>query len=412
MKLSYLLLPAALLLVGCQTDSVDENFTPTSVPTVQPSLSSTTTTNFPKPDGAQALSANGSQAVWQILQKVNPKQALEMGETEITDAQFAEIKDFVDKNLKDEGEYKTYRNIFNWITKNMSYAWSEPSYLLPYEVFKNKRCVCQGYANLLKTMLLTQGIPCFIANGWLNPIGGHAWNYVYADGQWYVSDPTNNAEYKASNLSSYQETLVPIRMDFTLFEDDHFTYSYLNSRLNVQSIKSTTDESVMVPYSINGLQVSSFQPTEKIPDCITQLIVGRNITTFGDNPENLIQKCPYLEEVQVDPQNTELESYKGVVYYKGQEYPYYVPSGIRRVELRAMETISKNTLYYLNQLEEIVVAEGTKRIEDYAIERCPNLKRVYVTSTVTYISPQAISECGNDYEIVRTTTGIHEVTIH
>lgn len=412
MKLSYLILPAALLFAGCQTDSSDDNFTICPAPASTPSIKSATGIEYPQPDGSQALSTNGAQAVWQILQKIDPKQALEMGETEITDAQFAEIKDFVDKNLKEGNDYyKTYRNIFEWITKNVSYAWSDPAYLKPYEVFKYKRCVCQGYANLLKTMLLTQGIPCFIANGWLVPAGGHAWNYVYADGEWYVSDPTNNAEYEASSLSTYQSKLVPIRMDFTLFEDDQFTYNYQESRLNVQSVKITADESVTVPYSVSGLQISSFQPTEEIPSSITQLIVGRNITTFGNNPESLIHQCPLLEAVEVDPQNSELESYKGVVYYKGQEYPYYVPAGIRRVELRPMEVMDKNTLYYLDNLEEIVVADGTKRIEDYAVERCPNLKRIYVPSSVTYISPEAFAECGN-YEIIRTTTGIHEVTVN
>ena len=58
---------------------------------------------------------------------------------------------------------------------------------------------CQGYANLLRTMCHTQGIPAFNANGELVPLGGHAWDYVCADSVWYVSDPTNNAQYKMAD---------------------------------------------------------------------------------------------------------------------------------------------------------------------------------------------------------------------
>ena len=74
-----------------------------------------------------------------------------------------------------------------------------------------------------------------------------------------------------------------------------------------------------------------------------------------------------------------------------------------------MEVMDKNTLSFLDKLEEIVIAEGTKRIEQYAVERCPNLKTIYVPNSVTYIDKNAFADCGNNYQIINTTTGIHEV---
>lgn len=412
MKYFYLILPAALTFCACQSDlTEDMPNASSSAPTL--SLNTRSEVSYPQPDGSVALSTDPATAVWQLMQKADPNQALQVGETDITDAEMAEIKQFVDQNLKEEGQYKTYLNIFEWIVKNMTYAWSGEAYLRPYDVFKYKRCVCQGYANLLKVMCISQGIPCAVANGWLgygdgNIIGGHAWNYVYADGDWYVSDPTNNQEFKGSDVTGYQKKLIPIRLDFTLFEDDQFTYNYQNSQLNVCSVKPTTSSSITVPYGAGGIRITSFQPQTTIPASITQLNVGANITSFGDNPSSLERICPNIEEVNIDPTNKELESYKGVVYRLGDEYPYYIPAGIRRIELRPMEIMDKNVISFLPNLEEVVVADGTKRIEEYAIEQCPNLKRVIVPASVEYISPQAFVDCGN-VEVVRTSTGIHEV---
>ena len=411
MKYLYFILPAALTLCACQSDLSEDSTITNTAPTQ--SITTRSEVTYPQPDGSVALSTDPATAAYQLIQKADPSKALLMGETEITEAEMAEIKQFVDQNLKEEGQYKTYLNIFQWIVKNMTYANSGTAYLRPYDVFKYRRCVCQGYANLLKTMCISQGIPCTVANGWLgygdgNIIGGHAWNYVYADGDWYVSDPTNIQEFKVADVAGYQKKLIPIRLDFTLFEDDQFTYNYQNSQLNVCSIKPTSSSSITVPYSAGGIRITSFQPQTTIPTSITQLNVGSNITSFGDNPSSLERICPNIEEVNVDPDNKELESYKGVVYRLGDDYPYYIPAGIRRIELKPMEIMDKNVISFLPNLEEVVVADGTKRIEEYAIEQCPNLKRVYVPASVEYISPEAFSECGN-VEIIRTSTGIHEV---
>ncbi len=98
-----------------------------------------------------------------------------------------------------------------------------------------------------------------------------------------------------------------------------------------------------------------------------------------------------------------------MVYGRYQQAPYYIPAGMKRVELRLLEKVEKNTIYNLPYVEEIVFAEGTKYLEAYAIENCPRLKRVYVPETVTVIEENAIYRCPSDVEIVRGITGIHNV---
>lgn len=409
MKNFTLLLSAALFCGACQSELTDT--VPNSLVTTTPTQGVTVSTTFPQPDGAIKFNpANPAEGVWQILQKIDLQQTLQLGETEITPEQYAEIKKFVDENLKEENDYKTYLNIFQWIVKNMTYANDLPSYLKPYDVFIYRRCVCQGYANLLKTMCLTQGIPCFVANGYLNPIGGHAWNYVYAGGKWIVSDPTNNKQYDASNLKAYAQSLIPQRMDFELFSDEHFTYNFQNSRLNVSSVKNTNDTEVTLPYSIAGFQITSFSPNQALPSNVQVLNLGANIETFGDYPESITRLTPNIRAINIDPNNTELESENGIVYnIYNREIPYIVPGGIRSITLRPMKVVDKNTLTNLDNLEELIIANGTERIESYAIEGCSNLRTIYVPETVTYIADDAFYRCGNNYQIVNFTTGINEV---
>lgn len=409
MKLISYLLPATLFLAGCTAD-LTEGLQPEQNATIADASSNYQEELFPQGDGAKVLSTTTAKGVWQILEKFDKTRALSMGETSITDAQFQEIKTFVDDNLKADNDYNTYSNIFGWIFKNMTYASDGEAYLNPYDVFTKKRCICQGYANLLKTMCLTQGIPCFIANGWLGTIGGHAWNYVYAGDKWIVSDPTNNQQFDAQSVTSYQNKLIPQRLDLTLFEDDNFAYNYQDNVLNVQAVKATANAYVVVPWSVEGLRIESFHPTTAMPSNVTQLYVGKNIGSFGSEPESLSNFTPNLAEVFVDPKSTKLSSYKGVVY-KGTSgtTPYYVPTAITRLELRAMKTMDKNVINNLSKLEEIVIAEGTQRIEAYAVENCPKLKTAYIPESVSYVDSKAFYRCGS-VQIVRTATGIKEVT--
>ena len=409
MKLRYYLLPLSIFLVSCSSDDVsDSALLPSDSSSSAPMFSPEA--QFPSSDGSSLLSTTTARAVWQILGKYDPQKALQLGQLKITDEQYAEIKSFVDENLKADTQYDTYRNIFTWIVKNIKYAYDGDAYLEPYDVFTYKRCVCQGYANLLKTMCLTQGIPCLIANGSLSNLGGHAWNYVYADGQWYVSDPTNNNQYKASSYTSYQAKLIPQQLDLVLFEDEHFTYKFQYNQLNVNSVKPTSDSYVVVPFGIEGLRITCFALDKALPSSVEHLYLGSNITSFGDYPSDLTSYTPHLTNIYVDTKNSKFVTYNGVVYKRpSSTTPYFIPGGIRRLELRPMRIMEKNVIAWLDNVEEIVIAQGTTRIEDYAVEGCPNLKTVYIPESVTYIAPKAFYNCG-DYEIVHFTTGITEVT--
>ena len=61
-----------------------------------------------------------------------------------------------------------------------------------YGALKNGVAVCEGYACAAKLMLNKLGIPCDIQVGTCIGGGGHGWNLVQLDGQWYQLDVTWN----------------------------------------------------------------------------------------------------------------------------------------------------------------------------------------------------------------------------
>jgi len=406
--LTVTLAVAALAFPSCSTE---EDAPVVSASSNHPAASSEETIAFPSDDGSKRPHNTAAVALEQLLRNFDKSRALTLGETTITDGQMAEIKTFVDENLKGDTDYKTYRNIFDWITENLTYASSGDAWVDPYEVYVNRRCVCQGYANLLKVMCLTQDIPAFIVNGMYGTIGAHAWNYVYANNKWYVSDPTNDVDYKISDKAKYQNTYIPDRTDLALYEDDQFSYNLQEGKFNVCEVKGTANDYIVIPYSKEGWRITSFFPQKKVGENVKRLYLGANIETFGSYPDMLKTSFPSLEQIEIDPSNTYLGTCHGLVYEGDSDTPYVVPPAIRSLQLKTIKTVEKNTLFNLPKVEEITFSEGTERIEAYAIEECPSLRTVYIPTTVTYMDADAVYRCPDDVQIITMPTGITEVTL-
>ena len=235
----------------------------------------------------------------------------------------------------------------------------------------------------------------------LDPLGGHAWVYVVAGTQWIVSDPTNSSGYSMGTPSTYTH-LIPFQADTDFFEDETGVYHFYTTKLNLREVKHAEGNILTVPYSVGGFVINSFNPLSPLPSNITEIYLGSNIETLGESPVGLVQHGARVEAVHVDEANPVLMSHKGVVYLRNGGYPqlHYVPSAMTIVELMPMEVVSKNTIYNQMSVEEIIFPEGTKRLEDYAIENCPRLKRVYVPVDCE-VSSRALYGVPPTVEIIR-----------
>lgn len=411
--MSFLL--SAGLLASC---SNDQNSAEDILPDNQQEQTILTPTRaFPEDDGAEKLiSMPPAARLYALLEGADSSFYTSPANYEIASFQYEEIKEFTDELCADRPtDNHKYRAIYDWVRKNVQYEHSSNE---PYDVFYTKTGICQGYANLMNVMLLSQGIPVINANGFMvteSSAFGHAWNYVRRGGKWYLSDATNSIEHLASDLNEYQNTFIPRSADGNFLENEEFAFNYNYEHLNLNEVKSCATDALVVPFSVtlnNGkkYQITSFNPTAELPSNIREIYIGANITSIGqENNFGLKLHAPNVEAAYVDEANSELKSHAGVVYSAWAEVPLYIPSAMKKVYLLPTKMMDKEHIANHEGIEEIYVAEGTESIGDWAVENCPNLKVAYVPMNIE-ISENAFTRVHEDFQIVRQDmTGIKDV---
>lgn len=391
---------AAFALGSCSSDEEQE----LQAPSVSVDSNEATRAQFAEDDGKKVLSGAPYLQARYLMSKVPADYIVEMtdtlGRANITPEQYKEIQEFTKGLVAGLTTQKDkYTKCYDWVRLNVKYEYSDND---PYPVFKNLKGICQGYANLLFIMLHSIDIPAFVCNGNLNmpPYGGHAWNYVNCDGKWYVSDPTNSGSWIMTATSSYSH-LYPSSFDVVLAKENGVWFNYNEYHLNICSVESS-EEIFVVPFSALGYQVTSFSPTKPLNPNIKQINIGKNIKSLGENYMGLSYNASNVEYIEVDPENTTFASYLGVVYRKnGNEFELtYIPAAMKCVELMPMVTMYKNTVYRHDAMEVLIVAPGTKKIEAWGVENCPNLKIAYVPED-TEIANNAFTGVHPDFQIIR-----------
>ncbi|MBR7028634.1 MAG: hypothetical protein IKI05_04430 [Bacteroidaceae bacterium] len=281
--------------------------------------------------------------------------------------------------------------IYNWVRTNVKYdTQGEVLDQSAYSTFINQKAVCQGYSNLVNVFCHLAGLACFNANGFMGPYWmGHAWNYVKADDKWYVVDATNSRFYLMTQTASYKNDYFPMMVDVTLFEDDNFKYTWYNGHLAVTEVKQGAT-ALTIPFSVEGLRISSFNPVKAVPDNVKIVYLGANIIYLGDgNDIGINTYGKKIEAVHVASANTTFYSENGIVYRRnGAEVSLtLVPPAMRWVELSSKLTqLEKNSIYYHNAIETLVIPASVTRIESWAVENAPNLMWIYVPEECTYLS--------------------------
>lgn len=367
---------------------------------------------FPVEDDAVALEGTYHEKAMALLLAGDPNQALSLYDTKITDEQYQEIKDYTDKMVAGLTSQKAiYDAIFLWITKNIEYKESDND---PYAVFKNRTAICQGYSNLLKVMLISQGIPAVSANGFVWGGMGHAWIYTCVDGEWYLSDPTNNATMLASDPKCNQEKFEPYFLEYAVYEDDKSLVEFSGGELTLVKVKQG-DTKYTVPYSVKGYILTAFNPEADMPENIKEVYIGKNIASISY--QGLVGLRLYgksIEQIHVDPANPKLEEYEGVVYLREGDttIPHLIPNMIKRIVLKPNKIYGKGIIVGHQNVEEIVFPEGVDAITDYAVENCQSLKRIYVPENVV-LGKRAFYNVPQDCEVIRekTETGIPTITV-
>jgi hypothetical protein len=103
------------------------------------------------------------------------------------------------------GDYAKAKALSEWVARNIYYDYDLLAGVAvrtvdALGVYKLKRSVCEGYANLLHELLVMNGLKARKVSGNANqspmPLrdmdkhGAHAWNEVFVDGRWVIVDST------------------------------------------------------------------------------------------------------------------------------------------------------------------------------------------------------------------------------
>jgi len=159
-----------------------------------------------------------------------------------------------------------------------------------------------------------------------------------------------------------------------------------------------SDKQLIVPFSTNGFQVTSFNPDTELPSNIEEIYIGKNIQTLGENLIGLSLYAPSIKHAFVDTANQHMESYGQVVYR--YSFTYYVPASATIIQFKDYPTLGKNILKDHTKVETVVIQQGTKKLEAYAIENCPNLQKAYIPEK-TIVDTNAFYGVHNNFKIIR-----------
>ena len=348
---------------------------------------------FPTPDTSiELVKLDLSSALYRCIYKAGDELGTQLNDGMATEEELDFLTTEVEAILEDANantEKEKLDAIFKWIASNIQYSYDVTQHSA-YYTYTGGKAICQGYANLLNVMCHIAGLSCINGNGYATSGWyGHAWNYAKAGGKWYVVDATHNRMHLLSNTSSYNNYYFPMQIDVTLFEDDNFKYTWYDGHLAVTEVKQGNTQ-LTVPYSVNKLRISSFNPLKPIPSNIQAIYLGNNIIHLGNSEDyGAYKQGASVESIHVAESNATFYSENGIVYRRnGDEVQLcIVPAGMRWVELSSkLTTLEKNAIYSHNAVQTLVIPAGVKTIEPWAVEGAPNLLWIYVPEECTYLS--------------------------
>ncbi len=140
--------------------------------------------------------------------KTIDKRAIETPEAETTSV--ASLAAYLTAFARNDHEKA--RAFYVWITHHVSYSDTTVSngwlgtpenarQQQPENVLRNRRAVCEGFANLFKALCVAGGLQAEVVTGIVKDEHGmvadvgHAWNAIQLNGDWYLTDPTWGAGY-------------------------------------------------------------------------------------------------------------------------------------------------------------------------------------------------------------------------
>lgn len=292
----------------------------------------------------------------------------------------------------------------------------------PYAMFKNGQGVCQGYANLCRTMFASLEIPCVTVHGYLQVFDqnlqmetsqGHAWNYVCCDGEWVLADAAYRYSYM-DDPDAISQLYTTTEIEQTIYTENGLEFSFCEGVLGIIGYGGESKE-LIVPESCHGRPVAGVSPisfyaghpltnssAEKIvlPKTMEYGILSTKLYSNGSEYQELQSfQSPSLKEIEVAEDNPVYASYKGILYDKSFSRILSIPPALTDVELKPLKVLDKDTFAGLSDPRTIKIGEGTEMIGSDTFSNFTSLESVYIPASVTSIDNQAFYQCSTDFTI-------------
>lgn len=162
----------------------------------------------------------------------------------MSDQEASEIKNFLENEIikGETNDLNKAKLIYRWIVENIKYAKPQDTQigLTPYEVFTCKVAVCGGYSNLYKAMLNLAGIPAIVVTGDTSA-GAHAWNLVYANGEWFYSDSTwgsSSMKYFDLSVEDFSKDHTARQLQKVYVSENDIIFSFYESGVAIEGVKT------------------------------------------------------------------------------------------------------------------------------------------------------------------------------
>lgn len=194
----------------------------------------------------------------------------------------------------DYGKIKCW---YEYVINNTEYDLNSPNNQTILSVMENGRSVCQGYARTTQYVLSGMGIETLLVIGTGRNGETHAWNEVYADGNWYHVDATwGDASYEIHGSTSPETSVPPVNYDYLLVNDTEILKSHtIRNKEQLPQANAMADNY----YVREGLYFTEVNPDYIAAAFAYARLRGMSYVTLKmDNEDTFVKMKTYLLEEQ------------------------------------------------------------------------------------------------------------------
>lgn len=325
----------------------------------------------------------------------------------MTDSQYEELRQAALKTVNEcTTQYEKIKAITAFVADRTYYDYmytsgkSNELFIYPYDVFSKKRTICDGYARLMRAMLISIGIPCIYVTG-----NDHAYNAVYDSDnrKWIFADAT----WCSSNSYTNEGKWV------------YKGYSYRFFDLAPEQIAELSNHEV---YGVNwllkdGLYYNLVTPQDEKMWCNGEWYFGisgvknKNITeakieTFENLDVKEILNCAFsycdllqkIDLLQTGITEIEGDAFSGCSMLKEIK----LPSTLKKLDRYAFAGCTSLQVIDLSHI-------GITELGERVFYECASLNEIKLPNTLIKLGTRVFDGCTSLKKIDLSQTGITEI---